>query len=424
MAEMSEKVRSSGGTRRGAGALPPHAGSLVAMIWASGGISRAELSRRTALARSTISITVSSLLAKGLVSELGAGPSRGGRRPILLRFEDDAFGVVGVDVGRTHVAVALTNLRGRVVAWERREHPVHADPAGTRAAIAELIEACLARWQWPRERLVAIGVGMPSPVAHDAYESLSRVVLPAWKGRGGFEELEERFGVPVLLDNDANLGALAEHWWGAGRGIDDLVYVEVSAGIGSGHIVGGKVYRGANGVAGELGHLPVDPGGAPCECGLRGCLTHVVSEPDVLGRLAALRSELPDAPLARREITMAAFEEAAAAGDPLARRVLDETVGFLATGIAGMVNLLNPAMVIVGGGLARLGDLLVVPLRRAVQDRTRVSSARPLQLVASALGERTVALGAATYALETALGDVGLFPDAGRAVLAVEPAEK
>src|SRR5512142_1924216 len=128
-----------------ASALPPHAGSLVGMIWASGGISRAELARRTALARSTISITVSSLLAKGLVSELGAGPSRGGRRPILLRFEDDAFGVAGVDVGRSHVAVALTNLRGRVIAFRRRAHTVHADPVGTRAAIAELIEACLSR---------------------------------------------------------------------------------------------------------------------------------------------------------------------------------------------------------------------------------------------------------------------------------------
>src|SRR5512147_2023474 len=154
---MNAPIAAPGTKGRGGGALPPHAGSLVAMIWASGGISRAELSRRTALARSTISITVSSLLVKGLVSELGSGPSSGGRRPILLRFEDDAFGVVGVDVGRTHVSVALTNLRGRVVAFVSRPHPVHADPPGTRRTIAELIEECLARWQWGRERLVAIG---------------------------------------------------------------------------------------------------------------------------------------------------------------------------------------------------------------------------------------------------------------------------
>lgn len=406
-----------------ASALPPHAGSLVSLIWSSGGISRAELSRRTALARSTISITVSSLLAKGLVSELGAGPSRGGRRPILLRFEDDAFGVVGVDVGRTHVAVALTNLRGRLVAYETRRHPVHSDPSGTRAAIAGLIEACLARWQWGRERLVAIGVGMPSPVSRDAYESLSRTVLPAWKGRGGFEELEERFGVPVLLDNDANLGALAEHWWGAGRGVDDLVFLEVSTGVGAGLIIGGKVYRGANGVAGELGHLPIDLNGPPCECGNRGCLTHLVSKQEVVACALALRAEHPESPLAAQEVTIDALEAAAAGGDRLALRAVDEAVRYLATGIAGMLNLLNPSMVIIGGGLARLGDLLVVPLRRAVQERTRVSSAPPVQIVVSALGERAVALGAATYALESALDDVGLFPTAS-AEAAVPPAPR
>jgi predicted NBD/HSP70 family sugar kinase len=239
------------------------------------------------------------------------------------------------------------------------------------------------------------------------------VVLPAWKGRGGFEELEERFGVPVLVDNDANLGALAEHWWGAGRGVDELVYIEVSAGVGAGHIIGGKVYRGANGVAGELGHLPVDVNGAPCECGLRGCLTHVVSEKDVIERGERLKAEYPGAALATQQITIAAIEEAASAGDPLALRLVDDAVGWLATGIAGMLNLFDPSMVIVGGHLARLGDLLVVPLRRAVRDRTRVSSAAPAQIVATALGERAVALGAATYALETALADVGLFPTAG-----------
>lgn len=407
---LTGQIPAPGPKGRAGSALPPHAGSLVGMIWSSGGISRAELSRRTALARSTISITVNSLLDKGLVSELGVGPSRGGRRPILLRFEDDAFGVVGVDVGRTHVAVALTNLRGRVIYYQSRRHPVHTDPPGTRLAIAELIEACLAHWQWGRERLVAIGVGMPSPVSLDAYESLSRTVLPAWKGRGGFEELEERFGVPVLLDNDANLGALAEHWWGAGRGVDDLVYLEVSTGVGSGHIIGGKVYRGANGVAGELGHLPIDLNGPPCECGNRGCLTHLVSKKDVVARALALRPEHPGLPLAQGEVTIASLEEAAASGDALALRVVDEAVGYLATGIAGMLNLFNPSMVIVGGGLARLGDILVVPLRRAVQERTRVSSAPPAQIVTSALGERAVALGAATFALETALNDVGLFP--------------
>jgi len=228
----------------------------------------------------------------------------------------------------------------------------------------------------------------------------------------------------VLLDNDANLGALAEHWWGAGRGVDDLVYLEISTGVGSGHIIGGKVYRGANGVAGELGHLPIDLNGTPCECGNRGCLTHLVSKQDVVARALALRAEHPESPLVQGEVTIAAIEEAAVAGDRLALRVVDEAVGYLAVGIAGMLNLFNPSMVIVGGGLARLGDILVVPLRRAVQERTRVSSAPPAQIVTSALGERAVALGAATFALETALNDVGLFPAARPVVAAVPEAAR
>jgi predicted NBD/HSP70 family sugar kinase len=231
-----------------------------------------------------------------------------------------------------------------------------------------------------------------------------------------------KLGVPVLLDNDANLGALAEHWWGAGRGVDDLVYLEISTGVGSGHIIGGKVYRGANGVAGELGHLPIDLDGTPCECGNRGCLTHLVSKQDVVARALALRGEHPESPLCQGEATIAAIEEAAAAGDRLALKVVDEAVGYLAVGIAGMLNLFNPSMVIGGGGLARLGDILVVPLRRAVQERTRRVRRHPGALQRSGGRRWRVALGAATFALETALNDVGLFPAARPAVAAVPEA--
>ncbi len=390
--------------------LRPHAALILQLIWRERGISRTELSRRTALARSTVSQTVQALQQSGLVGEEGVGPSRGGRRPTLLRFEDDAFGLVGVDLGHAHVAVALTNLRGRMLAWEDRRHPVRIDPAGTRALVCELVDACLDRWHQPRERLVGVGVAFPSPVENGSPRPLSRVALPAWDGTPGLEVLSQRYGVPVLIDNDANLGALAEHWWGAGRQVKDLTYVLISEGVGAGHLVDGKVYRGGTGVAGELGHLPIDPAGPACACGLRGCLTTLADVPAMLARTAVLLAERPSSALAARPLSVASIDEAARAGDPVAAQAVEETARWLALGVTGLQNVLNPSLVILGGGMARLGETLLGPLRRFVHERAYVSSAADARIVMSPLAETAIALGAATHVLQNALGDLALFP--------------
>jgi len=388
----------------------PHARGLLRLIWSERTISRAEIARRTALSRSTVSETVSELLATGLVVEAGPGQSNGGRRPIVLQFQDDAFGLVGVDLGSSHVGVALTDLRGKVLVWQERAHPVSTDPDGTRELMGALIDECLARWGRGPDRLVGIGVAVPSPVDPRHPEQLSEVALPAWKGRAGLGFLSDRFGVPVLMDNNANLGALAEHWWGAGQGVDDVTYVKIGTGIGSGHIVGGRLYRGSTGAAGEIGHIAIDPQGAPCSCGLRGCLCTLVGAQPLVLRAAALRAEHPESRLAGGEISLAAIEDAALAGDPLANQLVREAAGHLAVAIANMLNVLNPAMVIIGGGLARVGELLLAPLRSAVRSRALLWSAASAQIVTSPLGSRAVALGAATLALESALADLKRFP--------------
>lgn len=388
----------------------PHARGLLRLIWSERTISRAEIARRTDLSRSTVSETVSELLATGLVVEAGPGQSNGGRRPIVLQFQDDAFGLVGVDLGSSHVGVALTDLRGKVLVWQERAHAVSMDPDGTRELMAALIDECLARWGRGPDRLVGIGVAVPSPVDQRHPEQLSEVALPAWKGRAGLGFLSDRFGVPVLMDNNANLGALAEHWWGAGQGVDDVTYVKIGTGIGSGHIVGGRLYRGSTGAAGEIGHIAIDPQGAPCSCGLRGCLCTLVGAHPLVLRAAALRAEHPETRLAGGEISLAAIEDAALAGDPLANQLVREAAGHLAVAIANMLNVLNPAMVIIGGGLSRVGELLLAPLRQAVRSRALLWSAASAQIVTSPLGSRAVALGAATLALESALADLKRFP--------------
>jgi predicted NBD/HSP70 family sugar kinase len=352
----------------------------------------------------------SEILPTGLVGESGIGVSCGGRRPIVLEFRDDACVILGVEMGAAHVAAALTNLRGRVLAWVSKPHPVRTDPEGTRALVAELCEACLQSKPNGEKPLVGIGVAVPSPVDPSRPDRLSKIVLPEWNERLGLDGLRGRWNVPLLVDNDANLGALAEHWWGAGRGVDDFAYIKVATGIGSGHVIGGEIYRGATGVAGEIGHVAIDPQGEQCICGLRGCLATLVGGPALVARAAALRSEYPESPLASCQPTIDEIENGALAGDPLALRIAREAAEHLGIAVAGLLNLMNPAMVVIAGDLARLGELLLEPLRETVRKRTLVSSVAAAEIRASELGPQSVAVGAATLVLKAALSDSRLFP--------------
>ncbi|MCC6245339.1 MAG: ROK family transcriptional regulator [Gemmatimonadaceae bacterium] len=389
---------------------PSLADAVLRMIWEQQAISRAEIARRAELSRSTVSEIVSVLLSTTLVAEAGVGESRGGRRPIVLQFQDDACSILGVDMGATHISVVLTDLRGRVLAWRHRDFPVRSDPSGTRAAIIAMCEACLAGSHVRRGQLLGIGVAVPSPMDPRYPERLSALAMPDWEGKHGLELLGERFEVPVLLDNDANLGALAERWWGAARGLDDFTFIKVATGIGSGHFIGGRIYRGATGVAGEIGHLAIDTNGQPCVCGNRGCLVTYIGSEALVARAQALFAQHPSSTLIGETLTANLIEDAALAGDPVAVQVMFEVAEHLGVAVAGMLNLMNPAAVIFGGGLARLGEQLLVPLRQAVMERTFVGAVASSQIKVSELEPRGVAIGAATLVLDAALHDPSLFP--------------
>jgi predicted NBD/HSP70 family sugar kinase len=367
----------------------PLADSVLELLWRLKQASRAEIARETGLSRSTVSEIVSGLLSTGLIAEVGDGPSRGGRRPILLAFQDDANVILGVDMG---------------------DHAVRTDPEGTAALIVELSEACLEDCRGAGRRLMGVGVAVPCPVNPRFPERLSEVVLPAWTGFNLPETLSARFHVPVFVDNDANLGALAEHWWGAGRGVDDFAYVKVATGVGAGYMIRGEIYRGATGVAGEIGHLAIDPAGEPCVCGNRGCLATFVGSEALVRRALALREAHPESPLSRGEVTVWALEDAALQDDPLAMQVVREAANHLGSAIAGVLNLMNPGAVILGGGLSRVGERLVVPVREAVMRRTLLTSVAASRIAASELGPQSIALGAATLVLDEALARPSLFP--------------
>ncbi|MBK6900894.1 MAG: ROK family protein [bacterium] len=388
----------------------PLADAVLRLIWQHRSVSRADIARLAGLSRSTVSEIVSEILPMGIVAEGGEGPSQGGRRPIVLEFRDDACAILGVEMGAAHVTAVLTDLRGRVLAHATREHPVRNDPHGTRRLIEALCRECLASPAAAERPLVGIGVAVPCPLDPSHPDRLSEIVIPAWGGRLGLEDLSRRLAAPLMVDNDANLGALAEHWWGVGRGVDDLAYIKVATGIGSGHVIGGEIYRGATGTAGEIGHISIDPKGKRCICGLQGCLVTLAGSQALVERARELGAEYPGSSLAGPEISVRDIENAALAGDPLALRVATEATEHLGRAVASMMNLMNPSLVIVGGDLALLGDLLLGPLREHVRNRTLVSSLAAAEIRTSELGPLSVAIGAATLVLKAALEDSRLFP--------------
>lgn len=385
---------------------------LLNLIWSERTISRAEIARVTGLSRSTVSAIVEELLETGLISFRGAGESQGGRPPVMLGFEDDALMLVGVDLGASHVSVIVTNLRGEARAWQTRAHNVRPDPTGSLALVEELVDICLAEARVGSDRLVGLGFGVPSPVNPKHPGKLSPLVMPRWRDVDIAAHLEAAYGCPVLVDNDANLGALAELWWGGGVGARDLVFIKVGTGIGCGHIIGGDIYRGATGVAGEIGHLTIDPNGPPCVCGLTGCLATYVGTDALLARTREALASHPNSLLVGVDLDVAALVAAAHAGDPVAVRMMADAGRRLGTAIASLVNLNNPGQVLLGGGLMRAGEVLLEPLRDTLRRRTLWLALDDFSIEVGKLGERDIAIGAATLVLKRALEEPNLFPRA------------
>lgn len=379
--------------------------SVLRLIWRERKISRAEISRQLDISRSTVTEIIKELLPTGLIAEVGIGESNGGRKPILLQFQDDAKIILGIDIGATHVSVAMTNLRGKLLHWKEKEFPVREDSEGTYNLIEELCNECFTSLNFNYDKLLSIGVSVPSPVDPIRPEYLSETIIPAWHGKSGLERLKEKFNVPVYMDNDANLGALAEHWWGAGQGVNDLIFIKISTGIGAGYIFNGRLYRGSKGIAGELSHMPIDPNGRLCGCGLRGCLSTVISAWALKERVRTLANLYPDSPLIYGNPKIIDIENAALNNDPLAIQIVVEARDYLSNAIISLVNLMNPDMIIIGGNFSKLKNLVFDPIQEKIDSCALVSNIKTTKLVTSALGSKVIAIGAATLAIEQAFSD-------------------
>lgn len=349
-------------------------------------MTQVEIAGHTGLSPATVSNMVRELDASGAVE---LSPSvRNGRRAVLVALVTGNALLAGVAFGDRDVRVAIgtgpRDIRGR----QRMPLPAdHRADEGTERAV-RLVLDLVEKAGREMGDLSAVCVGIPGPVDTVSGQVGSDSVLPGWRGVAVGAEMEGMFEAPVVVDNTANLAALGELRCGALVGVRHGVYLKLSHGVGAGLVLDGEVFRGSAGTAGEIGHLTIDENGPVCRCGNRGCLETYIGAQAILGALAASHG-----PLGLRDVITRAL-----AGDAGCRRVLEDAGRHLGVAVAGVVNLVNPEVVVLGGRLARVGDLIAGPMRAALERCAIPSAAATVDLREAVLGVDADVVGALALA--------------------------
>jgi predicted NBD/HSP70 family sugar kinase len=362
-----------------------------------GKTSQAGIARATGLSRTTVSKVVAELKGTGLVDVLEVRPSdprgaHGGRPSAQLTLRDSSTAVVGIDFGHSHVQVAVGDLAHNVLAERICDLDVNHRAMEALDASARMVDEVLAQAGVRRRDVVGVGIGIPGPVDRVRGTVGSATILPGWIGLRIDAEMEARLMLPVQIENDANLGALAELTWGSGRDCSNFAYIKAATGIGAGIVIDGKLLRGATGTAGEIGHTTLDGGGALCYCGNRGCLETVASGPAIVHLVANGGGA---------RLTLGGVIALAAEGDVRCRRALSDAGREIGIAVAGLCNLINPERVVVGGLLSRAGDLVLDPIRSSIRRYAVQAAAERVEVVPAVFVERAELLGCLALALQT-----------------------
>ncbi|MEO6603464.1 MAG: ROK family protein [Polyangiaceae bacterium] len=375
--------------------------SIVLDIIRRGGrVSRTDLARRSTLTKPTVSAIVEDLLARGIVQEVGFGKTvaSGGRRARLLEFNDASAAYLGISLGVSGTTVALADARGEIRV--RREAPplLHGAPQSTVAALVALTqEVCDAAGQ-PRDRLQAVGVTVPG-IVNSATGLVALASNPAWTDVPVRDMIAAALGVPVVVNNVTSAGAIAEGRTGVAKGVRSFVWAHVGSCVGAGIVIDGHVFPGTQGFAGEIGHCAVVANGPRCTCGMHGCLEALVSGPAIV-RAAQAALDSAEATSLRDVTVLDAIAVAVAArsGDAVAQRIFTTVGEHLGVGVSYLVNILDPQMIVLGGGVMDAGDLLL-ETTRASMARHSLKGAR-IPVVVSALGDDAGLIGAVFAAMD------------------------
>ena len=367
---------------------------------------RPELSRRSGLGRSVISQRLAELIDSGLVGEGRLGPSTGGRPPREVRFCADAGLLLAAELGATSINVGLADLTGQVIEHHEEPSDIALGPDPILSRVEDLFDRFIRTLPGGQGMVWGIGVGVPGPVEFATGRPVSPPIMPGWDGYDIRSRLSRRYQAPVWVDNEVNLMALGELRSGLGLTERDLIYIKVGTGIGAGLVSGGRLHRGAQGCAGDVGHVAVGESQAVvCRCGNTGCL-EAVAGGAALARDAAAAAKSGDSPYLRdlaadgRALTARDVSAGASHGDATCRQLLIRSGTLVGQTLAQLVNFFNPSLIVVGGGVAEAGDVLLAAIRQSVYSRSLPLATRDLRITRSPLSSFAGLSGAAALVID------------------------
>ncbi|MDK2897322.1 MAG: N-acetylglucosamine repressor [Candidatus Atribacteria bacterium] len=377
--------------------------AILNLVRYQGPLSRAEIANITELSATTVSSVVREFIEEGVLEEIGEGVSRGGRKPVLLRFNPNSFWVIGVEIEGNFIAAALMNLDLAIVKKIKKNLPDSSE-FGVIREVASLVKG-LTRSS-ANEEVLGIGIAITGLVEEGV---VKRSVNLGWKNVPLRDLLEREIpDIPIYVDNIGKVGVLGEKHAGNGLKKENFIYVRVGTGISANFIFGGQLYRGSKGYAGEFGHMTLEPEGPLCHCGNRGCLEALASGWAIAERMKKIalsdkKCKIWEIVENETAITAKTVEEAARAGDEAALQIYREAGYYLGVGIANLVHLYNPELIVVGGGVSRAEELLMKPLLESLQSRLLDELKDSVRVVPTILGDDENLIGAGALVVEKVL---------------------
>jgi len=380
--------------------------SVIDMIRTKGPINKAEIARVTDLSIPTVMKLTDEFLKNGLIRISGKGESNGGKRPELLELVSDAYYTIGVDIGRNTLKALVMNLNGCIINKKTSDTGNDTSPEEIIERIIKLIDETISGSHIPKEKILGMGIGMPGLLDVE-----NGVVLFSpdfhWENVKLTEPIIKHFPMNICLENSNRAQAMGEKWFGVGIDADYFICVNLGHGIGSAIIQEGEFYRGSCGSSGELGHITLEKNGPKCDCGNYGCLEVLASGNAIAGKAKqAVKDGKASSMLALVNGHVDAIDakivfDAAKSNDPLAKSLVEEAVEYIGIGLASYINLLDPDMIILAGGVVNSGDILIDGIKKVVKERQMKYAGRKVKIRVAKLGADATAVGAASLILKT-----------------------